>query len=123
MSAKNATMAVVPCFRKDTAHPEYAQIDLSAATENLLLEAVELGLGAVWLGIAPIRERMDRVRDILGLPEHLEAFAVVPVGSIRSGRRPNRTAITRPGSTFCDLDVRTIYTRLGENRKTYDRFV
>ena len=45
-----------------------------------LLEAVGLGLGAVWLGIAPIRERMDRVRDILGLPEHLGAFAVVPVG-------------------------------------------
>lgn len=80
MCAKNAALAVVPCFRKDTAHPEYAQIDLSAATENLLLEAVELGLGAVWLGIAPIRERMDAVRDILGLPEHLEAFAVVPVG-------------------------------------------
>ena len=80
MSAKNATMAIVPCYRKNAAHPEYAQIDLSAATENLLLEAVELGLGAVWLGIAPVRERMDKMREILNLPDQLEAFAIVPVG-------------------------------------------
>lgn len=33
-------------------------IDLSASVENLLLEADELGLGAVWLGIAPLRDRM-----------------------------------------------------------------
>ena len=43
-------------------------------------EAVELGLGAVWLGIAPVRERMDKMREILNLPDHLEAFAIVPVG-------------------------------------------
>lgn len=47
--------------------PEYAQIDVSAAIENLLLEADGLGLGAVWLGIAPLTERMD-------------AFAIVPCG-------------------------------------------
>lgn len=39
-----------------------------------------LGLGAVWLGIAPLQERMDAVRKILGIPEELEVFAIVPCG-------------------------------------------
>lgn len=38
--------------------PDYFEIDLSASVENLLLEADELGLGAVWMGIAPVKERM-----------------------------------------------------------------
>ena len=59
---------------------EYAQIDVSAAIENLLLEADGLGLGAVWLGIAPLTEQMDAVRDVLQLPEELDAFAIVPCG-------------------------------------------
>ena len=39
-----------------------------------------LGLGGVWLGIAPIRERMDKVNEILDLPEGLEAFSLFPLG-------------------------------------------
>lgn len=44
--------------------PEYAQIDMSASVENLLLEADSLGLGAVWLGIAPLKGRMEAVHYI-----------------------------------------------------------
>lgn len=57
-----------------------APIDLSASVENLLLEADELGLGAVWLGIAPLRDRMDKVREVISIPEELEAFAIIPCG-------------------------------------------
>ena len=39
-----------------------------------------LDLGSVWLGIAPIRERMDKIAGILGLDESLEPFALVPLG-------------------------------------------
>ena len=34
---------------------------MSASVENLLLQADELGLGVVWIGIAPIEERMENV--------------------------------------------------------------
>lgn len=79
--AKRAPLVIVSCYRtKDVLFPEYAQIDLSACTENLLLEAAELGLGAVWLGIAPLTERMEAVKEILDLPEDLEAFALIPCG-------------------------------------------
>lgn len=77
---KNAPLAFVACYREDCIAPEYAQIDLSASVENLLLEADEQGLGAVWLGIAPVKERMERVAQILELPDGLRAFAVVPCG-------------------------------------------
>lgn len=78
--AKRAPLAFVPCFRKELIAPEYADIDMSASVENLLLEAVELGLGAVWLGISPHPERMHAVEKVLDIPEHLSAFAIVPCG-------------------------------------------
>ena len=64
----NAPMAFVACYRKECRMPEYAPIDLSASVENLLLEADELGLGAVWLGIASLRDRMDKVREVISIP-------------------------------------------------------
>ena len=75
-----APLAIVPCFYTQSKVPRYAQIDLSAATENILLEADELGLGAVWLGIAPVEERMSKVREILSIPDELTAFCIVAVG-------------------------------------------
>lgn len=77
---KNAGLAIVPCYRSDIRFPDYGQIDLSAATQNLLLEADELGLGAVWTGIAPLQDRMDNVRRVLDIPEGLHAFAIIPIG-------------------------------------------
>jgi nitroreductase len=76
----NAPMAFVICYQNACQMPEYAQIDASAATENLLLEADALGLGAVWLGIAPLDERMEAVRKVLSIPDNLSAFAIIPCG-------------------------------------------
>ena len=76
----SAPLAFVTCYRINCTIPEYAQIDMSASVENLLLEADELGLGAVWMGIAPGTDRMETVRKILNLPENLNAFAIVPCG-------------------------------------------
>jgi nitroreductase len=44
------------------------------------LEADALELGAVWLGIAPLNERMEAVRNVLDIPEDLDAFAIIPCG-------------------------------------------
>lgn len=54
--------------------------DVSASTENLLLAAHALGLGAVWTGVYPIQERVEGVRKALGLPENIIPLAVVPIG-------------------------------------------
>ena len=78
--AANAPLVFVACYRKNCKALHYAQIDLSAAVENLLLEADALGLGAVWMGVAPLKEQMETVRNLLNLPEELEAFAIIPCG-------------------------------------------
>lgn len=54
--------------------------DCAAATENILIEAQLLGLGAVWLGIYPIEGRMQSFRNLIDLPPHVIPFALVPVG-------------------------------------------
>ncbi|MBQ6532048.1 MAG: nitroreductase family protein, partial [Solobacterium sp.] len=48
--------------------PSFQLIDLSAATENILLEADELGLGAVWMAVAPDDGRIANVRRVLQIP-------------------------------------------------------
>lgn len=54
--------------------------DVGAACENLLLEAVHLGLGAVWLGISMHAEGIRETREILGIPENILPVAVMAVG-------------------------------------------
>lgn len=54
--------------------------DVSAATENLLLAAHAMGIGAVWTGLHPDMNRVSLVQQILGLPEHIIPLCVVPVG-------------------------------------------
>ena len=88
---KLAPMAIVSCYRKNIKMPEYAQIDLSACTENILLEAEELGLGAVWLGIAPLTDRMEKVKEILSISDELETFAIIPCGyPAKAGKQQDR---------------------------------
>ena len=77
---KNAPAAIVSAYRKACWMPEYAPIDLSIAMENLWLETDAQGLGGVWLGIAPLEDRMEAVEEILGMPDTLRAFAIFPFG-------------------------------------------
>jgi nitroreductase len=75
-----APLAIVSAYREKLWAPDYAQIDMSIAMENLWLACGEQGLGGVWLGIAPVEERMKAVETILNMPEGLRAFAIFPLG-------------------------------------------
>lgn len=54
--------------------------DLGAAAQNLLLEAVHLGLGGVWLGVATSKEVTENIKNLFKLPEHVLPFALISVG-------------------------------------------
>lgn len=54
--------------------------DCSAATENLLLAATAMDLGAVWLSCYPNENSVNRVKEYLGLPANVVPLAIVPVG-------------------------------------------
>ena len=78
-----APACIVPCGQPSLSYPgtnEYWVQDLSAATENILLAAVGLGLGAVWCGVYPIPARIEAARRILGVPEEVIPFAFIAVG-------------------------------------------
>ena len=82
--SNHPAVAIIPCGDLNKAIPgEMANFwinDVSAATENLLLAAHAMGLGAVWTGLHPDMNRAKMVQDILGLPEHIIPLCVVPVG-------------------------------------------
>lgn len=56
------------------------QQDCSAATENLLLMAEAMGLGAVWTAAYPDASRYEKVQAELGLPENVLPLCMIAVG-------------------------------------------
>ncbi len=54
--------------------------DCSAASENLLLAAHAIGLGAVWTGVWPLQSRVDRLRGLLDIPGHVVPLNLILVG-------------------------------------------
>jgi nitroreductase len=67
---------------------KYINSDCSAATENLLLAAHELGLGAVWLGIYSREDRVERISRLLELPPYLMPISLVAVGYAAETKQP-----------------------------------
>lgn len=90
----NAPMAIVVCGNTSFfKHPMAARFwvqDCSAATENILLAAVGLGLGTVWLGVHPIHNYTKRISKILNLPDHVNPLNVIYVG-YPAEEKPART--------------------------------
>jgi len=58
------------------------QQDMGAAAENMLLEAVNLGLGALWNGVAPEEERMKAIGKIIGIDDITETkpYCIITIG-------------------------------------------
>ena len=81
---RSAALVVVVCGNMDKALEgkarEYWIQDTSAATENLLLAAHALGLGAVWTGVYPMKERVEMTTKVLNLPENLVPLCTILIG-------------------------------------------
>lgn len=54
--------------------------DCSAAMQNLLLEAEHLGLGAVWMGLYPMMQVVEKIKPLLNLPEEIMPLGIAAVG-------------------------------------------
>ena len=84
-----APLAIVVCGETlGERHPGYWVEDCSAAMENLLLAAHASGLGAVWLGYHPDLQRIELVRDMLGLPETVVPLGIAAIGHPAEERPP-----------------------------------
>lgn len=78
---REASVAILICGDPNGKKwPTFWDQDVSAATQNILLAARGLGLGTVWVGIYPEKDRMEGFRKLCALPDHIHPFALVPVG-------------------------------------------
>jgi len=87
---RQAPMAIVVCGdREKQLDAEYWVLDCSAATENILIAAQSLGLGAVWLGVYPRQDRIGKIRDLLGLPHNIMPLSIISVGHPAENKKPS----------------------------------
>lgn len=87
-----ATAAIIVCGNMEKAMEGDGQAywiqDCSAATENILLAAHSLGLGAVWCGVYPMQERIAPVKETLKLPSYVTPLNIIAMGFPASEPQP-----------------------------------
>lgn len=90
----NGQAAIAVCanlaLASSPASERFWQQDLGAATENILIAAAGLGLGAVWTGGYPAQERMEIIRRVLQIPEGVIPMCLILIG-YPAEEKPPRT--------------------------------
>lgn len=84
-----APCVIVACGNHETSWKrrdgkDHADIDVAIAVDHLTLAAVELGLGTCWVCAFDA----SHIHSVLGLPEHLEPVALIPLGYPLDESRP-----------------------------------
>jgi nitroreductase len=82
-----AAAAIAVCGDTKTSPDMWVQ-DCSAATENILIGAAALGLGAVWLGCHPREDRVSAIKAVLGVPEHVGILSLISIGHPGETKEP-----------------------------------
>ena len=75
---RHAGLAIAVCGEPQIS--EWWVQDCTAATENILIAAVALGLGGVWVGCHGRPEREDAVRGVLDIPAHIGVLSLLSIG-------------------------------------------
>lgn len=92
----NAPIAIVVTTRKNCRFKELALVDSALAMQNIWLATSEVGLGGVWLAVAPYEDRMKDVAVLLNLPCDVQPFAIFAYGySLENRKQQNRFDISR----------------------------
>jgi nitroreductase len=88
---KKAQVGIVVCGDPSReALPGRWPLDCAAATENILIAANALGLGACWVGIYPVEERIQGLRVLLNIPAHVIPLSMVSLGYPAETKPPSR---------------------------------
>ncbi|MCL2578566.1 MAG: nitroreductase family protein [Oscillospiraceae bacterium] len=78
---QTATAAIIVVAAPQTEISEqFFPQDCAAAVQNILLEAVELGLGTCWCGVYPRERRMADIGKLFGIAPPKIPFAIIAVG-------------------------------------------
>jgi nitroreductase len=86
----DAAFGIVVCGdTHDLKSPGMWQQDCAAAVENALLAAHAIGLGGVWLGYYPKMERVELLKELLGIPDSVEPMAILSIGHPAEQKPPS----------------------------------
>ena len=78
---QTATAAIIVVAIPQEGRPVgYFPQDCAAATQNILLEAVSMGLGTCWCGVYPREERIGSIRELFNIKEPKIPFNVIAIG-------------------------------------------
>ena len=61
-------------------YPGFWPQDCSCAAQNMQLAAHDIGIGCVWIAIYPLEERVQKCREVLGVPDEITPFALLAMG-------------------------------------------
>lgn len=83
--SKSAAAAIVVLADIDTYknRPEFKPFwitDTSVATENIMLAATSMGIGSVWLSVYPSKERENKLRKVLNIPNKYNILCSIALG-------------------------------------------
>jgi nitroreductase len=86
----NASHAIIVLGDTKIQETDFWIHDCSAATENILIAANALGLGAVWLGVHPSKELIDGTRKLFNIPEHVTPLGIISLGYPDETKQPRK---------------------------------
>ncbi len=78
-----AGAVIIVCAEPEKANlqsKDFAIIDASLASENILLATEALGLGGHWTASYPYEDKMKHVRTVLGIPANIIPLNIILVG-------------------------------------------
>lgn len=80
---KYADGAIMVCGDTNIQNEElgYLYLDGAAATMNILHAAHAMGIGSCWIGIYPKEDRMQKVTQLVGLPENILPISLIALGN------------------------------------------
>jgi nitroreductase len=81
---KEAPVLIIPIC--DTNKTDFSIQDLSAASENMFLQATFLGLGTVWKNVRP--EWEEEVKKIVKIPNQYKVINMISVGYAKNKPEP-----------------------------------
>ena len=77
---ENASHAIVVLGDNEVQTSDFWIHDCSAATENILIAANALGLGAVWLGVHPHETLIEGTKKLFNIPAHVTPLGIISLG-------------------------------------------
>ena len=77
----------------DLEHEKWYKVDIAIAIQQIFLQAVELGLGACWIGAF----EEEKVKEVLKIPQNMQVVAFLPVGI------PDQDPPARPRKSLDEL--------------------